>query len=220
MLKKDLSPDNPVHILTPYCPPESGEMAHLGYYRDDMAFHFEQGFFNLALFSFHYLYMTLVYIYLMKYHKFNRGAIKNALGGSRARKRVPLHITATVYSTLCREGEVIKLFETNDGDIESRHTTLVQSRNSVAHSSGAIIQRPQFLTHAKAAGTILERIKERALWRMNRRPPSQFASRISDINGTRGAAEREEKLSRFARDFYISPKDWEYYYEKGIIRRP
>lgn len=63
----DISSDNPIHKLEAFFPLPDPSLEYLEKYKQDLIYHYERGFFNLALFSFHYLYMTLLYIYLLKY---------------------------------------------------------------------------------------------------------------------------------------------------------
>lgn len=207
------SPDNPIHKLAAFFPIPDAELEYLENYKHDLIYHYERGFFNLALFSFHYLYMTLIHLYLLKYHRFNLKIINSCRHGQAPATAPSLHL----YSNVHDEKGRIHIFSGLDKQIKSQHHTIIKRRDSIAHATGLILSKEDFDDHADESCVILEYIKIRALDEMIKYPTDKIFTAIQDIKAEPHPGEAIDKTILMIQDFSICKKDWEYLTSAGLF---
>jgi hypothetical protein len=213
----DPSDDNPIHKLSAFFPLPDADTDYLEKYKRDLIYHYEDGFFNLALFSFHYLYMTLLHIYLLKYHRFDMKIVNSCRCGHPPVSVLSPHIYADVRDEKGR----IHLFGGLDKQLKNQHTEIVRRRDAIAHSTGALVDKVQFDGHIRDSCAVLEYVKIHALDEMLKN--HNFQERAGILNAMCGAEddsriyEYQESLLALVQDFYLSDRDLEHLANTGVL---
>lgn len=209
----EYSDDNPFYKLKDFLPPLDDSIQMLEKYVGDMAYHYERGFYNLALFSFHYVYMTLLHIYLLKFHR-----MKVSIVNSCRQKRTPLeHLSPHAYCDVRDEKGRVHLFAGLNKEIATQHAQLVITRDSIAHATGTSITIDVFDRHIDNAINVLSSIQKHSLDIFIQYPSDSFNETVAAIKTELNDAEKLTRISDMIKDFYISRNDWQYLTSVGFI---
>ncbi|MDW2994663.1 MAG: hypothetical protein R8N24_01380 [Alphaproteobacteria bacterium] len=207
------SEENPICQLDAFLPPLDDTILYLHKYLLDLAYHYEHSFYNLALFSFHYIYMTILYIYLLKFHR-----MKVSIVNSCRQNRAPVEIlTPHVYADLKTEKTQIDMFSNIAQEVKDKHHKLVATRDSIAHATGINIDVKSFERHVEEAIGVLGSLRDLSLNNLIRYSGDNFTVSTLDILNETNENEKKAKISNWIKDFYLSLNDWKYLTNKGFI---
>lgn len=212
------SADNPFFRLEPFFPLQDVSLDYLEHYKNDLIYHYERGFYNLALFSFHYLYMTLIHIYLLKYHRFEIARINVCLLAKPKKIKEPQKtIGYNFYSRNYKESEIIACFNIGDKLLSEQHIDLIRGRNEIAHASGVVLDYQQFHSHVSSAIGILETIKVHALNEMIHNSTFSNSMAMLDAPNNSDGNNHMELQLELIQSFFICEKDWKYLTDCGLM---
>ena len=200
----EYSDDNPVYLLADFLPPLDGTVDYLYKYKDDFAYHYEREFYNLALFSYHQLYMAILHIYLLKFHRMD---IKIASACRQNRPNISV-LTPSFYSDVMDEKARIGLFGRRiSTEIKKKHIELVQQRDRIAHFTGDVLTKEQIDKHIIKSIEVLKELQPVAFYEMLLYSTDAFGSRVNEILIETDNNERFYKISNLIQDFYLSKND-------------
>jgi len=200
----EYSDDNPVYVLADFLPPLDETVAYLYKYKDDLAYHYEREFYNLALFSYHQLYMAVLHMYLLKFHRMD---IKIA-GACRQNHPVISVLTPSFYSDITDEKARIGLFGRRiSAEVKKKHVELVQQRDRVAHFTGDVLTKEQIDKYVTKSIDVLNEIQTVAFYEMLLHSTDVFGSQVNEILIETDKNERFYKISNLIQDFYLSKND-------------
>lgn len=203
----EYSEDNPFYELVGFLPPLDDSIQMLEKYVSDMAYHYERGFYNLSLFSFHYVYMAIIQMYLLKFHKFDRNIVNGQVAGTDP----VIDLTPAVYSIGLDEKRLVKKFGPElPMELRRKHIALVDTRNDIAHFTGIVVPKDRIDSYIQNAMEILRKIQQISLDHLTMTPNNAFTNRISEISNQSGDNEKAYNLHEMIKDFYISSNDWKY----------
>ena len=200
----EYSDDNPVYLLADFLPPLDGTVDYLYKYKDDFAYHYEREFYNLALFSYHQLYMAILHMYLLKFHRMD---IKIASACRQNRPNISV-LTPSFYSDVMDEKARIGLFGRRiSTEIKKKHIELVQQRDRIAHFTGDVLTKEQIDKHITKSIEVLNEIQPVAFYEMLIHPTDVFGTQINEIQTETDMGEKFSKISNLIQDFYLSKND-------------
>ena len=142
-----------VYKLDEYLPMLDEDRQFIKKYRSDFIYHFRSNFYNLALFSFHYLYMFILSTSMVKYCAFNKNDIIHKSGNQK-----DLQIELFSYFGKASEKNIFKSIKDKSlkKDIVSAHASNVCLRDSIAHSSGRNVLKNELLNYLNNCFIVLE----------------------------------------------------------------
>ena len=200
----EYSDDNPVYVLADFLPPLDETVAYLYKYKDDFAYHYEREFYNLALFSYHQLYMAILHMYLLKFHRMD---IKIA-SACRQNRPIISVLSPSFYSDVMDEKARIGLFGRRiSTEIKKKHVELVQQRDRIAHFTGNVLTKEQIDEHISISAVVLKEIQSVAFYELLLHPTDRFGVQVNDIVTEIDKSERFSKISYLIQDFYLSKND-------------
>ncbi|MBN1325038.1 MAG: hypothetical protein JW974_02370 [Alphaproteobacteria bacterium] len=212
------SENNPIFKLEPFLPfydENDPFICSLEKYKSDLIYHYENCFYNLASFSFHYLYMTIISSYLLKYHQFNIETI-NALRRQSKKLKEVTQPNLAAYSGVRKESQILDLFEKDlEVSLKEQHAEILRQRNEIAHSCGRVIDLYELEQQVKYSIGVLEGLIEVSLSSLV--SSESFIKNIEDINTTGDPGDRIDKTVSLIQDFYITEIDAEYLTSLGVV---
>lgn len=200
----EYSDDNPVYLLTDFLPPLDGTVDYLYKYKDDFAYHYEREFYNLALFSYHQLYMAILHMYLLKFHRMDI-RIANS-----CRQNHPYlsTLSPSFYSDVKDEKGRIDLFGKRlTQETKEKHKDLVKQRDRIAHFTGDVLTKEQIDKHITKSIEVLNEIQPVAFYELLLRSADRFGNGVNEILAEKDKNERFSKISNLIQDFYLSKHD-------------
>lgn len=200
----EYSDDNPVYLLVDFLPPLDGTVDYLYKYKDDFAYHYEREFYNLALFSYHQLYMAILHMYLLKFHRMD---IKIA-SACRQNRPIISVLTPSFYSDVMDEKARIGLFGRRiSTEIKKKHIELIQQRDRIAHFTGDVLTKEQIDKYIEKSINVLKEIQSAAFYELLSHPTDRFTKHADEIRAEMDQTEKFYKISGLIRDFYLSKTD-------------
>lgn len=182
---------------------------YLKKYRNDFIYHFRKGFYNLALFSFHYLYMFVVSTSMVKYYSFNKNEVINQSGHN-----YDLNIELFAYFGKESEKNILKSIQRNmlPKEIKLLHSNNVSKRDNIAHSSGIAITLTEFIAYINNCFSVLKAIQPIALLKCYERKTikqkwDDVNCNILDAIWENNQDSFEELIKDFLTDYYLCYKD-------------
>lgn len=142
--------------LDKYIPCLDEDRQFIRKYRSDFIYHYNNNFYNLALFSFHYIYMFIISTSMVKYYSFNKNEVINQSGHNH-----DLNIELFAYFGKESEKNAIKSVQRNllQKEIKQLHISNVMVRDSIAHSNGIKIILPEIIQYINNCFKVLEIIQ-------------------------------------------------------------
>ena len=136
------SAEDIIDELDKYIPCLDEDRQFIRKYRSDFIYHYNNNFDNLALFSFHYIYMFIISTSMVKYYSFNKNEVINQSGHNH-----DLNIELYAYFGKESEKNAIKSVQRNllQKEIKQLHISNVMVRDSIAHSNGIKIILPEII---------------------------------------------------------------------------
>lgn len=200
----EYSDDNPVYLLVDFLPPLDETVAYLYKYKDDFAYHYEREFYNLALFSYHQLYMAILHMYLLKFHRMD---IKIANSCRQNRPALSV-LSPSFYSDVMDEKSRIRLFGHRiSNETRNKHIELVQQRDRIAHFTGDVLIKEQIDKYIEKSIEVFKSIQSVAFYELLLYPTDRFGNRANDIQKEQNKTEKFSKISYLIQDFYLSKND-------------
>lgn len=208
------SENNPIFKLEPFLWITGDDSEHMDKYKHDLIYHFERRFYNLASFSFHYLYMTVIHAYLLKFHKFDELTINSIR--CQAGQEPIIYPNLGAYAKVRRESQILHLFEDSlDKTIKDQHEDIVRQRNEIAHSCGRVIELYEFEQQVKYSCGVLSALTEISLNKLIL--SEKFKQSIDYINSLESSDDTTEDVIEFIKSFYISQNDFIYLHSINSI---
>lgn len=188
-------------------------------YQHDFVFHYNKEFYNLALFSFHYLYMFVLATSMVKYAEFKHANIKAHSGnsqdiegvlyghfGERAEKKIICHIPSN---------ECIVI---NKKRLNVLHCSNVSLRDDIAHASGRTITPIEIDAYINNCFEVLENLQKISIIKYlnskNIRKKLKFLNeKLFEYLITENYTDMDFDIMSFLRDYYISFLDSEFILE-------
>lgn len=200
----EYSDDNPVYLLMDFLPPLDDTIDYLYKYTDDFAYHYEREFYNLALFSYHQLYIAILHMYLLKFHRMD---IK--IANSCRQGRSPINILSpSFYSDVMDEKARIRLFGNRiSTEVKNKHIELVQQRDKIAHFTGDVLTKEHIDKYITKSIEILKFCQPVAFYELLLYPTDRFGNRVNEILTETNKNEKFSKISGLIQDFYLSKND-------------
>lgn len=200
----EYSDDNPVYLLMDLLPPLDDTIDYLYKYQEDFAYHYERGFYNLALFSYHQLYMAIFHMYLLKYHRIDVDVANSCRSG-----RPPImDLTPSFYSDVGDEKSRVRLFGRRISEaVKKDHMDLVKQRDRIAHFTGDVLTKEQIDKHIEKSINVLKGIQPVAFYELLLHPSDRFTKHADEIRAEMDQTEKFYKISGLIRDFYLSKTD-------------
>lgn len=195
--------------LNKYIPYLDENCQFINKYRKDFVYHFNKNFYNLALFSFHYLYMFIINTSMVKYFSFNKNEIINKTTGNNKDLNIQL------FSYFSKKGEV-KTIKLIDNVLTKRtksiHEENVKLRNKIAHSSGIAIIREEFVKYLSNCFYVLDKIHPIILCKYFEYPSTNKIWNNINQDCLNAIWEKdeialEEQIFDFLKNFYLSYND-------------
>ncbi len=195
--------------LDEYIPCLDEDKKYLKKYRNDFIYHFCNGFYNLALFSFHYLYMFVVSTSMVKYYSFNKNEVINQSGHN-----YDLNIELFAYFGKESEKNILKSIQRNilPKEIKLLHGNNVSKRDNIAHSSGITIALTEFIAYINNCFSVLKAIQPIVLLKCYER--TTIRQKWDDVNYNildaiweNNQDSFEELIKDFLIDYYLCYKD-------------
>lgn len=192
--------------LDKYIPCLDEDRQFIKKYRSDFIYHYNNNFYNLALFSFHYIYMFIINTSMVKYYAFDIDIIKNQTG-NKLKKGV---YEPFVYFGLQSEKKVIhnNVISQHNKDL---HQTNVDIRNNIAHSSGYIVKKEILINYINNCFNVLYELQRNVLIKCftNKNQHNQYNYNDDIIESlcSGNTSAIENLLLDFMIDFHISYND-------------
>lgn len=192
--------------LDEYIPCLDNDRQYMRKYCDDFLYHYNNGFYNLALFSFHYIYMFIINISMVKYYAFKEDIIRNQTGNKNNRE-----MELFGYFGHQPEKRVIHNNVVNF-DIRELHEENVSHRDRIAHSSGYVAERSNFIDYINNCFEVIRNLQPVVL--SNCYQDNLIKEKWLDINQdildaiwSNNSNSFEEIIINFLIDYYLSYKD-------------
>lgn len=188
-------------------------------YQHDFIFHYNKEFYNLALFSFHYLYMFILATSMVKYAEFKHENIKAHSGnsrdiegvlyghfGERAEKKIICHIPSN---------ECIVI---NKKKLNVLHCSNVSLRDDIAHASGRTITPVEIDAYIDNCFEVLKNLQKISIIKYlnskNIREKLKILNeKLFEYLITENHTDMDFDIMSFLRDYYISFLDSEFILE-------
>ena len=198
-----------INELDNYIPCLDEDRQFIRKYRNDFIYHYNNNFYNLALFSFHYIYMFIISTSMVKYYSFNKNEVINQSGHNH-----DLNIELYAYFGKESEKNAIKSVQRNllQKEIKQLHILNVTTRDNIAHSNGIKIILSEIIQYINNCFEVLENIQPISLSKCFKR--SEIKEKWNKVNYdildailTNNQSSLEELIINFLIDYHLSYKD-------------
>ena len=195
-----------VNLLDEFIPCLDEDRQFIRKYRSDFIYHYNNNFCNLALFSFHYLYMFIINTSMVKYYAFNENIIRNQTG-NRCNRGLELFF----YFGSQPEKRVIHNNVISEENREL-HQTNVSERDKIAHSSGNIVPKNRLISYINNCFIVIEELQKNVIKKCYTADDIQkkylkYDNEIIESLFTDNICSIEELILDYMKDFYLSYKD-------------
>ena len=192
--------------LDKYIPCLDEDRQFMRKYRSDFLYHYNKDFCNLALFSFHYIYMFIVNTSMVKYYAFDENIIRNQTGNKDNKGLEPFFYFGHQPEKKVIHNGVIS--EIN----KDRHVSNVDTRNNIAHSSGIVIPKKDLVTYINNCFLVIDElqinvIKQCCLNAVMNKRIHNYNSEIIDSLCLGDAEAIESMITDFMKDLHLNYKD-------------
>ena len=206
---EDSSAEEIIEKLDEYIPYLDEDRQFIRKYRTDFIYHYKNGFYNLAPFSFHYLYMFIISTTMVKCCAFNKNEVINRSG-----YKHDLNIELFAYFGKEGEKKALKSIPRSllPNEIILLHSINVSKRDNIAHSSGINITISELINYVNNCFDVLKTIQPIALAQCFQRTEikekwNEVNRNILDAIWADNQSSFEELMISFLIDYHLSYKD-------------
>lgn len=206
---EDSSAEEIIEKLDEYIPYLDEDRQFIRKYRTDFIYHYKNGFYNLALFSFHYLYMFIISTTMVKCCAFNKNEVIDRSG-----HKHDLNIELFAYFGKDGEKKALKSIPRSllSNEIILLHSINVSKRDNIAHSNGINITISELINYVNNCFDVLKTIQPIALVQCFQRSEikekwNEVNSNILDAIWADNQSSFEELMISFLIDYHLSYKD-------------
>lgn len=203
---EDSSAEEIIEKLDEYIPYLDEDRQFIRKYRSDFLYHYSKDFCNLALFSFHYIYMFIINTSMVKYYAFDENIIRNQTG-NKDNKGLELFF----YFGHQPEKKVIHNGVISEINRE-RHISNVDTRNNIAHSSGIVVPKKDLIAYINNCFSVIDELQTKVIKPcctnlvINKRIHN-YNSEIVDSLCLGNTEAIENMITDFMKDLHLSYKD-------------
>jgi hypothetical protein len=198
--------DEIIEKLDEYIPCLDDDRQFIQKYRRDFIYHYNNNFCNLALFSFHYIYMFIVNTSMVKYYAFDEKIIRNQTGNK-------FNTGLELFFYFGQQPEK-KAIHNNVITDEARdlHIENVGQRDKIAHSCGTVIQNNILINYINNCFNVLKELQLNVINQccQNNKIQSHllnYDKEIVDSLCSGNTTAIEGLITNFMKDFHLNYKD-------------
>lgn len=195
-----------IEKLDEYIPCLDEDRQFIQKYRNDFIYHYSNNFCNLALFSFHYIYMFIVNTSMVKYYAFDEKIIRNQTGN-----KYNAGLELFFYFGQQPEKRAIHNNVITDANREL-HIENVGLRDKIAHSCGTVIQNNVLINYINNCFNVLEELQLNVINQCCQSTKIQnhllsYDKEIVDTLCSGNTLAVEGLINNFMKDFHLNYKD-------------
>lgn len=200
------SAEDIIDELDKYIPCLDEDRQFIRKYRSDFIYHYNNNFCNLALFSFHYIYMFIVNTSMVKYYAFDEKIIRNQTGNK-------CNAGLELFFYFGQQPEKRAIHNNVITDINRElHIENVGQRDKIAHSCGTVIQNNILINYINNCFNVLEELQLNVINQCCQSNKIQnqllnYDKEIVDSLCSGNTLAIEDLINNFMKDFHLNYND-------------